>query len=81
MKEPLVLAGVGLLFVLGALGALVGFVLTEPILTLDGLMVLAVCLLLAGVFAWFSLSMVKEAGAGPKGSGKQGAPGGGEKTP
>jgi hypothetical protein len=61
VKEPLVLAATSAVFVLGSIAALVMLVLDGTILSLDGLMILAVGGLIAAVFTWFALAALKEA--------------------
>ena len=61
MKEPVVLAGVSAVFVLGTLTALVMLILKGTVLSLDGLTILAVGGLIVAVFSWFALSALKEA--------------------
>jgi hypothetical protein len=60
VKEASILAAVSVLLTLASLGALVALVLTGPVLTLDGLSLLAVCLLMIAVFSWLSLSVIRE---------------------
>lgn len=77
MKESILLAGTSAVFVVASLGAVVLLVLKGTVLTLDGLMILAVGLLVAGVFSWFALSALKE--SRPPAS-KETKPPAGEKT-
>ena len=62
MRESLILAGLCLLLSFASLGALAWVVLTGPIFTLDNLLLILVCLLLAGAFGLVFLILSHDLG-------------------
>ncbi|MFQ5694895.1 MAG: hypothetical protein ACE5HB_02810 [Terriglobia bacterium] len=62
MREEIVLTFFCLFVVLASLGVLVWGAVTGPLLSLDGLLLVSICLSVAALFAFFFLWMARDVG-------------------